>query len=297
MTQKYRTYLAEPGEAQYAGVDPFVFIDRLDQFQSATGLDAEDIAPTRLIGVPLVSVDDIEVQQSVRQSVHAEMLWHPMFWLPAHLATRAEVSFGDEEEAVEESVDEWGIRVMATLTRAGIYDPETAKWFDVLSFYGLDVDDPETVERIQRWQDGAEDEVLDRVTLDDHLVLALTDGPETYADAAHLATLIGVIVAHRDAQAVRDYIATSELEGEINLHDLALQAASAALVSFGSVAVDEEGTTVSERVGKLLETDWMVHNDEAVLDALSALCGVVEQTCQDQAMRAQNLFEEVGAAA
>ena len=74
---------------------------------------------------------------------------------------------GQDGRTGPEDDDTWAVRVCLELSASGLYDAESGTWLDVLARYGLDVDDPTTLDRIRSWQAGASDPVLDTIDLSD----------------------------------------------------------------------------------------------------------------------------------
>ena len=109
------------------------------------------------------------------------MMWHPLLWLPDRLATRYTL-VDDNGACSTEPDDIWCLRVCLELQAAGLYDPDTGSWLDVLSLAGLDGDDPDTAGRVDRWLTGGADPVLDRLDLTEHV-----DRPDDLDWALHAA--------------------------------------------------------------------------------------------------------------
>lgn len=190
---KRRLFLAEPGEQPILTRDPIEYIERFDRFVEATGIVPERVLSTPLVNVPLpvaMKAQDDTIQRW--SGIDPAMMWLPLFWLPPHLALRYKYRVidpetgGDSGDFQIESDEVWAMRVMLELTYSGLYSPVDGTWGDVLSFYGLDVENPVDQARVQMWLSGNPDEVLDSIDLTDHILNA--EDPEWALVAArHLA--------------------------------------------------------------------------------------------------------------
>ena len=69
-----------------------------------------------------------------------------------------------------ESTTTWSIRVALELSASGLYSIEEG-WIDVLATAGIDIDNEADLARIEEWQAGSPDAVLDSINLDLHLAL------------------------------------------------------------------------------------------------------------------------------
>lgn len=95
--------------------------------------------------------------------VNTEFLWHPFFWLPNSVRSRALIAGGTGDRL--ESDEEYLIRIMAQCTLSGLFDVETSSWLDVLVHAGLDSENEAVLDRVAEWQDGSSDDVLDNIDL------------------------------------------------------------------------------------------------------------------------------------
>ncbi len=173
---KRRPYLTETGEPLLVQRDPYVFMDRFSEWLKTTGLGPDHILTSTLIAVPLPAYpengdfgDRADGTPRRRwEGMRAEMMWHPLFWLPPRSAYRYTVipdETAQPEEGVLEDDDAWAVRIAMELSGSLLYHEETGTWMDVLSTVGLDIDSPADVTRVQEWLDGADDELIDGIDL------------------------------------------------------------------------------------------------------------------------------------
>lgn len=118
---------------------------------------------SQLVPVPLPIYTDAPGRQFAR--ISPQMLWHPVFWLPQRLAGRYQLVDPEGVDLGPEDDDAWAVRVALELMASGLYDTASGTWLDVLARVGIDVDDPVDVARIEAWQQGAYDPVLDTIDL------------------------------------------------------------------------------------------------------------------------------------
>jgi hypothetical protein len=166
-----------PGEplVLFRGADPVTFFERERWFQEVTGLAGDRIVSSPLCAVPLPLAvrDDLGLLQRWPSEMNSELLWLPIFWLPEMVLTRFLIDNGIPGEERIETDDEWALRVASELGAAGLYDPETGSWMDVLAAHGIDIEAPDTVLRLGAWLEGESDPVLDNIDLSP--LFALTD--------------------------------------------------------------------------------------------------------------------------
>lgn len=151
----------------FRGADPVAFFERERWFQEVTGLSSERIVSSPLCAVPLPVArrDDLGLLERWPAAMNPELLWLPLFWLPEMVLTRYLIENPETGEERIETDDEWALRVASELGAAGLYDPETGAWLDVLSAYGIDIEAPDTVLRLGAWLEGEADPVLDSIDL------------------------------------------------------------------------------------------------------------------------------------
>lgn len=144
---------------------------RAREFSEFAGIELRDlvVSPLAAAAVPIYNfAASPEGDTGLRRWPHTrpEAMWHPLMWLPPRLASRYRYK-DRENNTVFESDDQWAARVVMELTAAGLYDPDTGEWVDVLATAGVDVEDDMDLARIEDWLDGEPDDVLDEISLDD----------------------------------------------------------------------------------------------------------------------------------
>ncbi|MGP5048038.1 hypothetical protein [Glutamicibacter ardleyensis] len=179
-----RHYLTSPGQALIISDDPIGRLHALSQFAEDTGLPFENITMDSVCAVPLPMVTEDMDPDRPYAHVNPEMLWHPMFWLPTRLIERQAYE-DDNGTTYIEDTRLWSLRVSLEMLSGLIYDHETG-WLNMMELVGLDVRNPADLRRIRNWQNGAEDESLDSINLDE---LMQDDNDPTWA----LETARGVI--------------------------------------------------------------------------------------------------------
>lgn len=169
---KRRHFITAGPEKPVLTSDPSEHIRRFEHFIDATGIPPERVLLTPVVSLPIpVSVTDGEGELERWSHVTPEMMWHPFFWLPKRVALRYqyptidEASGGTSADIETEGDDVWAIRVMLELLGSGVYDPTSGTWLDVLAWHGIDVEDPIDLARVQTWQDGEPDDVLDAIDM------------------------------------------------------------------------------------------------------------------------------------
>lgn len=197
MDIKRRRMLTEPGDTLLLSKSSMDTAFRFTEWQEITGL-----SPARFTADPVCSVPlpiYTEVAPGARQfaTVATEVMWHPLFWLPPRLAGRYNLPTGPDGALEMESTTMWSIRVALELTASGLYNIEDG-WLDVLATVGIDVDNEVDLARVEEWQAGTVDDLLDSIDLDLYLkleqdpnwalqsALALSE-PATHAQWAILA--------------------------------------------------------------------------------------------------------------
>lgn len=162
MTDVTRTYLLEPGEGLLFTSDPWQWAARTELFEGDTGIAHEAVYASPLFAhpVPMRPAGD-----SSWRGASTGMLWHPLLWLPEALARPGVFPEGKDGQEIDEDIAEWAFRVMLEITQAGLYDPATGEWTDVLARAGIDLDDSAGVARVRAWQNGAADTVLDAFSI------------------------------------------------------------------------------------------------------------------------------------
>lgn len=160
-TRLRRNFGIAPGGGWMLSPDLYGYVDVFSEFLEASGLTDTQVVASPVVGIP---VPDPDLDDSVTwPMVNTEFLWHPFFWLPESVRSRALIA-GDTGDRLE-SDEEYLIRIMAQCTLSGLFDVETGTWLDVLVYAGLDSEDEAVLDRVAEWQDGAADDVLDNIDL------------------------------------------------------------------------------------------------------------------------------------
>jgi hypothetical protein len=156
-----RPFLLDEGETILLSDSALQVVTRRRKFMEATGLTLDEIYVDPVLALP-VPIYPKEWSPGTRRwpGVNPQAMWHPLMWFPARLRARY------TEGEYEEPDDSWGMRVLLEMSAAGMYDPGSGTWVDILYHYGLDIDDPITLDRVQDWLDGEPDPILDGIESD-----------------------------------------------------------------------------------------------------------------------------------
>lgn len=204
-TPSRRSWVTEPGESLVdlasAPTHPFILLARFEGFLEATGLPADAVVSPDSIAFPLAPRFPGENDYA---TMSGGLLWHPLFWLPLEVSLPSVSKHPVTGEMTMESVDEFGLRVALELEGSGLYDAETGTWLDVLmTFTGLDADDPAVQQRVLAFFAGADDAELAGIDLDP--IIATADdaasnpnwasdvAAELAVDHARVRTLMGLV--------------------------------------------------------------------------------------------------------
>lgn len=163
-----RGFTNEPGESLLLARSSLEVALRYGMWQRFTQLPAEAIVSNPVTATPLIQYPAAGHPARVWQQVNPACLWHPLMWLPDRLSGRYQIQQTDGTTTPEDD-DTWAVRVCLELSASGMYDAESATWVDVLSLYGLDLDDPEVLDRVRWWQSGQADPILDTIDLSSHI--------------------------------------------------------------------------------------------------------------------------------
>lgn len=174
MDIKRRQLLTEPGDTLLLAKSALDTVERFSDWQTLTGLLPNRFVFGELCSVPLPIYTPVPEGTRQFAQVNPEVMWHPLFWLPPTVAGRYQLPTGPNGENEPESNAVWSIRVALELTASGLYS-ETDGWVDILDTVGIDVDNDVDLARIQEWQEGGVDDLLDSIDLGPYL--SLEDGP------------------------------------------------------------------------------------------------------------------------
>lgn len=284
---KRRAFLADPGTQPLLTPDPIERLEGFERFVEATGIDPGRVLATPVVHFPLpVPFTDNAGGVQRWAGITPKMMWLPLFWLPPHLALRYqyrvidEATGGTSDDLEIESDEVWAIRVMLELSRVGLYDAETGTWADVLSFYGLDINDANHQARVELWLDGFPDETLDAIDLTD--LIRYEEDPEWALGAARqLAdTLIPAqwsLTASGLLLAAGSYLADKG-SGDKDRRDMLAVLGSIAANDLRSLPSDETGIPVWELIESIVIAAQNPEADSAQLvdDFMQALAEVSE---------------------
>ena len=166
MAYRRKQYLLEPLESLLITQDVVKHSFRLGEFVDDSGLEIEQVTNLPICSIPLPA--PVPIEAGVRRFADAKtsFLWHPLMWLPERTATQQMITGVDGELRLELGV-EWSARVALELMSSGLYDVEDGTWLDVLALHHLDIENPVDFARVEAWQAGAADPILDHIDVDD----------------------------------------------------------------------------------------------------------------------------------
>lgn len=273
-TVKRRHFLANPGDEPLLTTDLIDYHERYERFVEGTGIDPSRVVATPVVKFPLpVAFKDANGNLERWTGIEPSMMWLPLFWLPPHLALRykyrvidAETG-GTNDDLEVESDDVWAIRVMLELVYAGLYNPVDGTWGDVLSFYGLDIDNPVDQARVQLWLAGHPDEVLDAIDLTDHIV-HVEDPEWGLRSARELATTL--VPAQWSLSASGLLIAAKQYlddrgDTDRNRRDMITVLGSVAVNSLRTIPADDSGVPISDVIEAVVAEVQQPDSDSAYL--------------------------------
>ena len=159
-----RAFILEPGESLLLAESSLDVALRYGMWERFTQLPSEVIVSNPITATPLIDYPAQGHPAQVWPQVNPASLWHPLMWLPERLAGRYQLEDADGYVSTEDD-DTWAVRVCLELTLSGMYNVDDGTWVDVLALYGLDIDDPATLDRIRWWQSGESDPILDAIDL------------------------------------------------------------------------------------------------------------------------------------
>jgi len=258
MAEQHRcVFLTAPAESLLTvraphAVEDLVLSRRL-RWCAATGQSLGDLVTTSLVGVPIPVYRELDGPEPAtgeydprRQfpRVHPSALRHPLFWLPMRLAARQLFSDGTAE-----TDEEWALRVAIECTESGLYDEATGSWFDVLGSVGLVVDDPVDEARIESWQRGQADPVLDGIDLSDALDIVDRDWAMVFA-AELLPALRQATWARLSRDLRRDFEFLTAPDLHIETATLLRETKILADLALSSVAEAPRPDTLHDRVAE-----------------------------------------------
>lgn len=161
-----RPMLLEAGEPLIVARSPVETAIRFGQWLEVSGMPPDALVMTNMSPIPLPAYPETWPGNQRRwKGTRAEIMWHPLMWLPRRVAHRYMIDDPDGGPARLESDEEWSVRVGLELVTAGLYEEATGGWVDILALAGIDAEDPEQIERVAGWLNGTPDEVLDHIDI------------------------------------------------------------------------------------------------------------------------------------
>ncbi|OCI32783.1 hypothetical protein [Oerskovia enterophila] len=197
MSTRRRQYLTEEGQGLLGIDSPHELVARAVQFSLDTGLEPSDLIVSTCCAVPL---PDWEGRgPGMRwQEMNPAMMWHPLLWMPESATAPHQVPTEGLDVTFTEENEHIATRIALVAITSGLYDPDQGTWVDVLSLYGLDIEDPAVQERVGAWLGGDDDEVLDKIDLGEFTDRVVNI--ETLAlDVSAAAEDAGICVTTREA--------------------------------------------------------------------------------------------------
>jgi len=173
-----RPYLTGPGDSLILPPSSFALNTLYESWVADTGIEPDRLVFSALVGSPLPLRDFGRGPRGWDPQMNPAMFWHPLLWLPEAIALPLPPL---DDNDVEEPLDAWALRVAWELVWSAMYDAEAGTWVDILSVYGLNVEDPAVQARVTAWLSGNQDPVLDNIDLSNYVT---TDQESTLAVVA-----------------------------------------------------------------------------------------------------------------
>jgi hypothetical protein len=126
---------------------------------AALGYDANDMLVTATGGVIPTPLS----RNAARETLAPDQLRHFSHWLPEEDRTRRTIT-GDDGRQRMENDNEYGARILATGVARGVVD-DAGNTIDILAMNGLDLNDPNVKARVEKWQKGMRDSLLDSLVV------------------------------------------------------------------------------------------------------------------------------------
>lgn len=160
-----RTFLTRPGEHLLLPPQIMDIPTRHAEFIAYTGLSPHDVVVSTMASIPLPLYPPGGFRGRRWEGVDPVAMWLPLMWLPTRVALPYRTDDPASGTSSYETPDEWAARVALEVSASGLYDPETGQWTDVLAMHGIDISDPDAVERVGSWLAGSTDPILDGIDL------------------------------------------------------------------------------------------------------------------------------------
>lgn len=266
----YREYLNTQGESLLSPIGALDQLERVQAFGNDTWLPLERIS-AGLSSAPLV-IPGVDHPGRRFADVNPVALWHPLFWLPDEVAFRQRWNHPSGTGILTEELSLWHTRVALQLTYAGLYAPDQG-WLDILSVYGLDITDPDTVNRVAAWQSGGEDPVLDSIDLTAVILDALPMN-EAISTAAGIASDLKAVQWAIQADSLVQLL--DETRAEPTTTNSSLRAATVNVAYLGAACFSDlpwGGAPAAEH-----DTQWSHWADTSANGAFSSPAQFIEQS-------------------
>jgi len=217
-----RIWLTEPGESLLLSKSPIGSLLRFSEAARDWARPPESLLPSPLCAVPL------PLPLAAHIPPRPGGMWNPLLWLPESLTRRRVVNF-DGDEGLEDD-DLWAVRLSYELEMAGIHDPDSGSWMDVLAGVGIDISTPDGVERAARWAAGGRDVALSAIDLGELFAdpdpnWALDAAVESMPELRLFSWAFGSDSLLADLDAMREDVESGGRSPEGAISDLSLVAA------------------------------------------------------------------------
>lgn len=232
MDIKRRNLLTEPEDTLLLSKSSLEALSRFSEWSEATGQGTDEYTANTLCAVPIPVYSQPAPGERRFKNVNPRVMWHPLFWLPERVGGSYRIASGPNGELEFESEAIRSIRIAMELSASGLYDQATGGWVDVMALAGINVENPNDIERIRTWQLGRPDQVLDSIDLTKYLQVG--DSPNWALESALLLqekfTQAGwAILADSLVELIDD--AAQPVRGAVDLTDLRSTTALAAFLA------------------------------------------------------------------
>lgn len=164
-----RAMQSEPGQSLLLPPHPATHAANFEDFLTVTGLAAAEVLTSNLVTFALPRYRDTSGARQFA-GLRPEAAWHPLFWLPRHIAGAMCLERDEDgRPVVQEDPEHHLVRAAISLALSGLYDEVDGTWVDVLALHGLDIADPSVIERVRSWLSGRDDPLLDGIDLTQYL--------------------------------------------------------------------------------------------------------------------------------
>lgn len=159
-----RSFIVEPEDGLILSPTAFDAWENQYTFCHTTGLNPDQVVSSIICSAPIPRYAQGGTTPRRFSNVKAKYLWHPFFWLPPKLAQRVSIPDAGGEPYLEDW-DAYALRIALEMGNSGVFNHEG--WIDVLGSAGINVDTAEGVRRIEQWQAGKPDPILDHIDTSD----------------------------------------------------------------------------------------------------------------------------------